>query len=126
MTSNSRQRRRPRASARDRTRIVLDWQRSGLSAAKYAAEHEVAASSLWKWASWLRTQRAEDGAKSPTNQAASFVEVPLPQRIQTESALVEQPGQLELLCPSGHVLRFRGGVSASALSVVLEALGGLD
>ncbi len=125
MTTNSRRYRRPIASAKDRTRIVLDWQGSGLSAAKYAAGHDVAASSLWKWASWLRAQRAGDGAEFSKNERAQFVEVPLPPRTQTEPAIVEQPGQLELSYPSGHVLRLRGGVPASVVSVILEALGGL-
>ena len=118
-------RRRPPISSAERARIVSDWQRSGLSAEAYAREHDVGASSLWKWS---REERTGNGRvrKNTRREMPMFVEIPLSQEQRSTGLREDVDGTIELVCPSGHHVLLRGAVSASQLSTVLRSLEGRE
>ncbi len=63
--------RRRRFTARDRKRLMSLYRRSGQSAAEFCREHDVCASSLWRWLAGERRSGQEAAS------AGELVEIPM-------------------------------------------------
>jgi len=76
MAKAARSRSRRRRSPAERKQILRDWKRSGLSAERFSATHDVCADSLYRW-----KREAAAGGAAPASRArhrppaAAFVQV---------------------------------------------------
>ena len=112
--------RRAARSAAEWRVVVRDWRESGLSAKRYAAEHAVTESSLWRW-----SRRAEE-----PKQAAAFSEVRVIGADAGASASVPRVSsrrastrsRMDVTTPSGSVVRFYGDVDVAAFTAVMAVL----
>jgi transposase-like protein len=94
-----------RRTSAEWAKIVGQWGASGLSAARYAREHDLSIQSLWRW---IRIHRNE-----PTAKPVSFVRLDV---IRSPSSVVVEVG--------GARIRVQGGFDAELLRSVVSALSG--
>lgn len=102
---------------------VARWQRSGLTADRFAAQEGVNARTLafWKWR--LKRDGARDLVRRPTRSAGkrvAFVELVAPKPAvmpsETRSAVIE------VVLPVGYCVRVAGGFERGTLAEVLDVL----
>ena len=105
--------RRPRRSVAEWREEIAGWKRSGLSASEYAADHDVAASSLFAWSRRIRL--APEPAPEPR---VSFV----PVRVTAEA--LSSSFEVEVSLGNGRRVRARGDVDAARFARMLDALEG--
>lgn len=72
--------------------IFIDHKRSGLSQAAYCQKHSISKSCYWKWQRKLKSNPER------------FIELP---NIKTEEKEFEISGTVEVVFPSGVILRMR-------------------
>ena len=109
-----------RRSAREWSRLVRAWKRSGVGRAEFAATHGVAAATLswWRW----RLERERSAAAEQSDVDTSSVKL-VRVEVQDENA-EDVPARVawELVAPSGHTLRVYAGGSAETLRAAIELL----
>jgi transposase len=107
---------RKRRSAEQWREIVERWRASGESAREFAAREEVVAGTLSWWGNRLKTEvpRRDRGSKG-TEQAFTQLRV-------TGSSSWSSGGRVEVVTPSGLVVRVTGAVSEADLISVLRAV----
>ena len=104
-------------------RRVERWQRSGLTAERFAEQEGVNARTLafWKWR--LKRDRASDIATEPRHRAekrVAFVELVAPK--PAASAGETRPAAIEVVLPIGYRVRIGAGFERSALTELLDVL----
>jgi transposase len=95
--------------------LVAAWRASGMSAREFAHRRKLSVSTLFAWARRL-AGREGSTEREKRRKPARFAEV----------RVVERPaeaGPLEVMAPSGYVVRVRGVVDREALRTVLEEVG---
>ena len=105
-----------RRSAAQWAILVRAWERSGVSATDFAADHEVSPATLtwWRW----RLATKGTGMALVPPEPARLVEV----CIASEDAPRLASTGWELVTARGHVLRVREGIDPRDLQTVLAAL----
>lgn len=103
---------RKRRSEEQWREIVGRWRSSGQSAREFAAHEGVVAGTLSWWGNRLKTDTPRRKAKRP-----AFA----PLRV-TNSSSPGAGGRIEIVTPSGLVVRVVGSVSEVELSAVLRAV----
>jgi hypothetical protein len=107
--------RRARRSRSEWSAEIARWERSGLSAAAYAARHDLSRSTLLWWSAHLRGTSA---TASP--DTVSF----LPVRVRSTAPAEAPAFALEVTLRNGRTVRTHGDVDALRLARVLDALEG--
>ena len=119
--------RRPYRSAESWREIVDAWRRSGLSATRYATNNGLCVSSLYKWSA--RIPAAENNVhKTQDDKAISFVKIKVGES-ELETPKIDHSDQLnedriEILLPSGLLVRCSAHVSEQTLARLLRILVG--
>ena len=98
--------------------MVREWQRSGRSAAAFAAARGLCVGTLMWWRSRLR-KRGRARPATRTQRALQLVPVRIESDAQDEPGAAEPSVAWELAAPTGHVLRV---VERGAAPVLREAL----
>lgn len=110
-----------RRSAREWSRLVREWKRSGVGRAEFAARYGVAAATLswWRW----RLER-ERGATAERSEVSTSSIKLVRVEVQDESAAEDAPARVawELVAPSGHTLRVYGDGNVETLRAAIELL----
>ncbi len=109
----------PRRARRTRSEWSAEigrWERSGLSAAAYAARHDLSRSTLFWWSAHLRGTSV--ATASPDK--VSF----LPVRVRPTAPAEAPRFALEVTLRNGRTVRTHGDVDASRLARVVDALEG--
>ncbi|MFP4596571.1 IS66 family insertion sequence element accessory protein TnpA [Ralstonia sp.] len=105
--------------SRQRWRELVDEQRaSGLSVDAFCKRHGLATSTFFNWARRFKTE-APSEAEQASPDVADFVEFEAPPVPRTTAA---EASPIELVLPSGLVLRVRHGFDRRVLKQVVEAL----
>ena len=104
------------ARARQMYRVLERWQRSGLTLGEFGAKRGIPLSTLSWWRRVLRDASAEDGNGASAENAVVFTEVPKPAKVP------RMPAVVEIVLPSGHLVRVPAGADSGTLRRVLEAL----
>jgi hypothetical protein len=101
--------------ARQMREVLAQWQGSGLTLRGFGQQHGIAVSTL-RW--WRRVFRAADAAplSGVAEPAVRFTEVPPPVNVFGTAGVVE------VVLPSGHLVRVPAGVDSGTLQRVLQAL----
>jgi len=102
--------------ARQMRRMLARWQRSGLTLREFGEKRGIPPSTLNWWRRVFRDARAEDGNGSSAENPVVFTEVPKPAKVP------RMPAVLEIVVPSGHIVRVPAGVDPATLQRVLGAL----
>lgn len=106
-----------RRTAKEWSRIVAAWKKSGQPVAEFAASRDIAPRTLTWW-KWRLAQLA--AAKAPA--AAEELRL-IPVGLEpARSCEAEATPAWEVSTAGGHVLRFYHRISAAELAAVLEAL----
>lgn len=116
-----------------RASLVEEWKRSGVSARQFAEKTGVDARKLYRWAEQLGLQRARRelpaSAPRPSRRPATppaaptrFLSVAVAESKNVAAAAVVARGGIEIVWPSGPVVRVSGEVSASSISAVVRAM----
>jgi transposase len=114
-----------RRTAREWSRIVLAWQRSGKSAKEFAAERGISPRTL-AWWRWRLAGRAES---APSEVEASPALRFVPVQVAAESVRPapaqahEAPRGWEIVSARGDVLRVHRDITEAELAAVLAAFG---
>jgi hypothetical protein len=104
------------ARAREMRRALADWQRSGLTLREFGEKRGVPLSTLSWWRRVFRDGGAEDGNGAAAETPVVFTEVPPPANVPGT------PSVLEIVLPSGHLVRVPAGADSDTLQRVLQAL----
>jgi len=105
--------------ARQMRRVLVRWQRSGLTLREFGQQRGIPLSTLTWWRQVFRRagEPVNPASKSaPARDRVVFTEVPRPTTAPTT------PPVLEILLRSGHVLRVPAGADTDTLQRVLQAL----
>ena len=102
--------------ARQMRRVLGRWQRSGLTLREFGEKRGIPLSTLSWWRRVFRDASAEDGNGSSAEHPVVFTEVPKPAKVPRMAAVVE------IVLPSGHLVRVPAGADTSTLRRVLQAL----
>jgi len=102
--------------ARQMRRVLAHWQRSGLRLREFAEQRGIPLSTLSWWRQVFRRAGDEDGNGVAAEPPVVFTEVPLPTNVARASAV------LEIVLPSGHLVRVPTGADTDTLQRVLQAL----
>jgi hypothetical protein len=105
--------------ARQMRRVLARWQRSGLSLREFGQQLGIPLSTLTWWRQVFRRAGEQVDAapkNAPASDAVVFTEVARP-TLRPMTLPV-----LEVVLPSGHVLRVPAGADAETLKQVLEVL----
>jgi hypothetical protein len=104
------------ARAREMRRALADWQRSGLTLREFGEKRGIPLSTLSWWRRVFRDGGAEDGNGAAAETPVVFTEVPPPANVPGT------PSVLEIVLPSGHLVRVPAGADSDTLQRVLQAL----
>ena len=102
--------------ARQMRRVLAYWQRSGLTLREFGEKRGIPLSTLSWWRQVFRRAGDEDGNGVAAEPPVVFTEVPLPTNVARTSAV------LEIVLPSGHLVRVPTGADTDTLQRVLQAL----
>ncbi len=105
--------------ARQMRRMLVIWQRSGLTLREFAQQHGIPLSTLTWWRQVFRRSGEQVNAASksvPASNAVVFTEVPQPAKVPTA------PFVVEIVLRTGHVVRVPAGADTDTLQRVLQAL----
>jgi len=102
--------------AREMRRVLGRWQRSGLTLREFGEKRGIPVSTLSWWRRVFRDAGAEDGNGSSAENPVVFTEVPKPAKVP------RMPAVVEIVLPSGHVVRVPAGADSDTLRRVLQAL----
>jgi len=102
--------------ARQMRRVLADWQRSGLTLREFGEKRGIPPSTLSWWRRVFRDAGAEDGNGASAENPVVFTEVPKPASVRGT------PAVLEIVLPSGHLVRVPAGADTDTLHQVLQAL----
>jgi len=100
-------------------RVLVSCQRSGLTLREFAQRHGIPLSTLTWWRQVFRRAGEQVNAASkrvPASDAVVFTEVPKPATVPTA------PFVVEIVLPTGHVVRVPAGADTATLQRVLQAL----
>src|SRR6266478_1473078 len=101
--------------ARQMRRVLAHWQRSGLRLREFGEQRGIPLSTL-RWRQVFRRAGDEDGNGVAAEHPVVFTEVRLPTNVARTSAV------LEIVLPSGHLVRVPTGADTDTLQRVLQAL----
>jgi len=104
------------ARARQMYRVLERWQRSGLTLREFGAKRGIPLSTLSWWRRVFRGAGDEEVNGAAAENAVVFTEVPKPAKVPRRPAVVE------IVLPSGHLVRVAAGADTATLRRVLEAL----
>src|SRR5208282_4984451 len=102
--------------ARQMRQELAHWQRSGLTLREFGEKRGIPVSTLSWWRRVLRGAGDEEGNGAPAETAVVFTEVPQPAKVPRTAEV------LEIVLPSGHLVRVPAGVDPATLQRVLQAL----
>ena len=102
--------------AREMRRVLGRWQRSGLTLREFGEKRGIPVSTLSWWRRVFRDAGAEDGNGSSAENPVVFTEVPKPAKVP------RMPAVVEIVLPSGHLVRVPAGADTGTLRRVLQAL----
>ena len=102
--------------AREMRRVLGRWQRSGLTLREFGEKRGIRPSTLSWWRRVFRDAGAEDRSGSSAENPVVFSEVPKPAKVPRMPAIVE------IVLPSGHLVRVPAGADSDTLQRVLQAL----
>ena len=102
--------------ARQMRRVLARWQRSGLTLREFGEKRGIPPSTLSWWRQVFRRANEEEGNSAAAENAVLFTEVPKPSNVPRTSAV------LEIVLPSGHLVRVPAGADTGTLRRVLQAL----
>ena len=95
---------------------LADWQRSGLTLREFGEQRGIPVSTLRWWRRVFRNARAEEVKGTAAENAVVFTEVRPP------ASVGRTPAVLEIVVPSGHLVRVPAGADSGTLRQVLAAL----
>ena len=102
--------------ARQMRRVLAGWQRSGLTLREFGEKRGIPVSTLSWWRRVFRDAGGEEGNGAPAENAVVFAEV------QRPADVPRTPAVLEIVLPSGHLVRVPAGADTGTLQRVLQAL----
>jgi hypothetical protein len=102
--------------AREMRRVLGRWQRSGLTLREFGEKRGIPVSTLSWWRRVFRDAGAEQMNGAPAENPVVFTEVPPPANVR------RTPSVLEIVLPSGHLVRVPAGADTGTLRRVLQAL----
>src|SRR5215475_3330004 len=105
--------------ARQMRRVLVRWQRSGLTLREFGQQRGIPLSTLTWWRQvFRRAGEPVDAApkSAPASDAVGFTEV------RRSTAVSTTPPVLEIILRSGHVLRVPAGADIDTLQRVLQVL----
>ena len=102
--------------ARQMRRTLARWQRSGLTLHEFGEQRGIPLSTLTWWRRVFRRAGEEEGNGAAAKNPVVFTEVPPPVNVRRTSAV------LEIVLPSGHLVRVPAGADSDTLQRVLQAL----
>jgi len=97
-------------------RVLARWQCSGLTLRKFGEKRGIPPSTLSWWRRVFREAGAEDRNGSSAEHPVVFTEVAKPAKVP------RMPPGVEIVLPSGHVVRVPAGAESDTLLGVLQAL----
>ena len=104
------------ARARQMRQMLARWQRSGLTLREFGAKRGIPPSTLSWWRQVFRRAGEEKMNRALAENAVVFTEVPKPVNVP------RTPSVLEIVLPSGHLVRVPAGVDPATLQRVLQVL----
>ena len=102
--------------ARQMRRVLVGWQHSGLTLREFGERHGIALSTLTWWRRVFRHAGDQEGNGVAAEEPVVFTEVPPPAKVPRIAAV------LEIVLPSGHLVRVPAGADSETLQRVLQAL----
>jgi hypothetical protein len=102
--------------AREMRRVLASWQRSGLTLREFGEKRGIPPSTLSWWRRVFRVAGDEAESGAPAESAVVFTEVPKP------ITLPRRPAVLEIVAPSGYLVRVPAGADSDTLRRVLQVL----
>ena len=102
--------------ARQMRRVLARWQGSGLTLREFGEKRGIPLSTLSWWRQVFRRAGEEEVNGLPAKSPVVFTEVPKPVN------LPRTPSVLEIVLPSGHLVRVPAGADSATLQRVLQAL----
>lgn len=97
-------------------RVLGRWERSGLTLREFAQQRGIPLSTLTWWRRVFRGASEEAGNGVAAENAVVFTEVLQPAKV------ARMPAVVEIVVPSGHVVRVPAGADTATLQRVLQAL----
>src|ERR1700719_632766 len=89
--------------ARQMQRVLVRWQRSGLTLREFGEKRGIPVSTLTWWRQVFRRGGEQEGNGTAVENAVAFTEVPQPAKVPRTLAV------LEVVLHSGHVVRVPAG-----------------
>jgi len=102
--------------AREMRRVLAGWQHSGLTLREYGEKRGIPPSTLSWWRRVFRCAGEDEVNGAAAENAVVFTEVPRPANVPGTAAV------LEIVLPSGHLVRVPAGADTDTLRRVIEAL----
>jgi hypothetical protein len=102
--------------AREMRRVLARWQRSGLTLREFGEKREIPLSTLTWWRRVFQDAGDEKGNGAAAQTPVVFTEVRSP------ANLPKTPAFVEIVLPSGHIVRVPAGTDTATLRRVLQAL----
>jgi hypothetical protein len=96
--------------------VLAEWQRGGLTLREFGEQRGIRESTLRWWRRVFRAAGAEELNGTAAEKAVVFTEVRPPAHVRRTPAVVE------IVVPSGHLVRVPAGADDATLRQVLEAL----
>ena len=97
-------------------RVLAHWQRSGLTLREFGEKRGIPPSTLSWWRRVFRGAGEDEVNSAAAANAVVFTEVPKP------ITLPRRPAVLEIVAPSGYLVRVPAGADTDTLQRVLQAL----
>jgi hypothetical protein len=102
--------------AQQMRRVLAGWQGSGLTLREFGERQGIALSTLTWWRRVFRHAGDEEGNGVAAENPVVFTEVPAPANVPRTAAV------LEIVAPSGHLVRVPAGADSDTLQRVLQVL----
>jgi len=102
--------------ARQMRGVLAGWERSGLTLREFGEKRGIPPSTLSWWRQVFRRAGEEEVNGAAAENAVVFTEVPKPAKVP------RMPAVVEIVLPSGHVVRVPAGADSDTLRRVLQAL----
>jgi hypothetical protein len=102
--------------AHEMRRVLVDWQRGGLTLREFGEQRGIPVSTLKWWRRVFRDAGGEELNGTAAENAVVFTEVRPPASVR------RTPAVLEIVVPSGHLVRVPAGADGATLRQVLQAL----
>jgi hypothetical protein len=102
--------------ARQMRRVLVRWQRSGLTLREFAEKRGIPLSTLTWWQRVFRRAGEDEVNGAAAENAVVFTEVPKPANLPMTLSV------LEIVLHSGHLVRVPAGADTDTLRRVLQAL----